>query len=112
MTSESSRSRASGGIVGLLVLALFVACVASAAASTAPDGMAFVAETAGFASSARDSVAAASPLAEYAVPNLPATASTAIVGAVGCSLVFGVAMVASRAASVFRRSRDDQRGRK
>lgn len=89
----------------LLGVALAVACVASTWASGAPDGLEHVAATMGFAGSARDSIAASSPLADYAVGSVPGWVSTAVAGAVGCGLVFGAAYSVSRLAS---RARSDR----
>jgi hypothetical protein len=63
-----SRSRRTTGflLVGLLV-ALLVAGVGSHYASSHPDGLEWSAEQEGFLDTARDSGAAASPLADYAV---------------------------------------------
>ena len=53
-------------LVGVLV-ALLVAGVGSYYASSSPDGLEWSAEEEGFGSTARDSAAADSPLADYAV---------------------------------------------
>lgn len=51
-----------------LAVTLLVAGVVSLAASSAPDGLEWVAEQLGFADAATDHVAAGSPLAGYAPP--------------------------------------------
>lgn len=74
---------------------LVLAGVVSAAASSRPDGLEYVAAAHGFAEAARESLTAASPLADY--PNGWA-------GVVGCVLVFALACAMTRAAGRFTHS--------
>jgi hypothetical protein len=63
---SAARSRRGLWLAGLLV-ALLVAGVGSWYASGSPDGLEWAAEESGFSDTARDSAAASSPLADYAV---------------------------------------------
>lgn len=73
-------------------LCLLLACVVSVWASSQPDGLEYVAHTAGFIDTARDSASAVSPLAGYQVAGVADPwLSTAIVGVAGCVLTFAVA---------------------
>lgn len=74
---------------------LVLAGVVSAAASSRPDGLEYVASAHGFAEAARESLTAASPLADY--PHGWA-------GVVGCVLVFALAISMTRAAARFTHS--------
>jgi cobalt/nickel transport system permease protein/cobalt/nickel transport protein len=69
-------------VTGLL-LALLIAGVGSWYASASPDGLEWAAEQAGFADTARDSEAAASPLADYAVQGEESRLSGGTAGVVG-----------------------------
>lgn len=77
-----------------LGLALLMACVVSAFASSSPDGLEFVAESTGFLDTARDSAASGSPLADYSFAGIDAPwLSVAVAGAVGCAITFGCAVL-------------------
>lgn len=72
-----------------LVLTVLVAGVLSGFASPHPDGLESVAAASGFGADARDSVAAGSPLADYAVASWgDSPASGGVAGLVGCAAVF------------------------
>lgn len=77
-------------IAGLL-LALLVAGVGSWYASSAPDGLEWSAEEAGFGDTAEDSVTAGSPLADYQVDGEESRLSGSAAGVVGVVAVLGVA---------------------
>ena len=80
-------------LVGV-ALSLVVAAVVSAWASTHPDGLEHVAQTLGFAGSARDSVTSGSPLADYSAPGVgDARLSGGLAGVVGVAVV-GLVMAA------------------
>ena len=88
------RALAAYAATAAVALAVFVAPFAS----SMPDGLEHVAERLGFAAHA--SPAAAAPLADYSVPALagdPAWLGTAVAGAVGTLLVFGIAWLLARA---------------
>jgi cobalt/nickel transport protein len=90
-------------LVGLAVSAL-VAGVLSFYASAHPDGLGQVAESLGFADTARDSVTSASPLAGYAVSGVgDARLSEGLAGLVGIAvtglLMVGLVLVLRRRAS-------------
>jgi hypothetical protein len=94
-------------VVAGLLLALFLAGVASFYASSLPDGLEYVAEQAGFADTAQDHATAGSPLADYATRGvsgqrvsggLAGVAGVVIVGALGGGLAW-----------VLRRRRSDDR---
>lgn len=74
-------------VVGLLV-SLLVAGIASYYASAHPDGLEYVAEQAGFAHKAEDSVGADSPLSDYRVKGVE---NDAVAG--GLAGVLGAAVV-------------------
>jgi cobalt/nickel transport protein len=79
--SRSPRTR-TVWITGLL-LALLVSGVGSWYASGSPDGLEWAAEEAGFIDTARDSEAAVSPLADYAVRGEESRLSAGTAGVVG-----------------------------
>jgi hypothetical protein len=94
-------------VVTGLLLALFLAGVASFYASSHPDGLEYVAEQAGFADTAQEHATAGSPLADYATRGvsdqrvsggLAGVAGVVIVGALGGGLAW-----------VLRRRRSDGR---
>jgi ABC-type proline/glycine betaine transport system permease subunit len=73
-------------LMGLLI-SVFVASILSFYASANPDGLEFVAEQVGFLNTAKDSVAASSPLSDYALTGLENERfSVAISGVVGVTL--------------------------
>jgi hypothetical protein len=74
-----------------LLLALLLAGVGSWYASSSPDGLEWAAEQTGFAESARDSAAAASPLADYAVDGGESRLSGATAGVVGVVVTLALA---------------------
>lgn len=77
-----------------LSISLVVAAVVSAWASTRPDGLEHVAQTLGFAGSARDSVTSRSPLANYTAPGVgDPLLSGGLAGVVGV-VVVGLVMAA------------------
>ena len=78
-------------VVGLVV-SLLLAGVASYYASAHPDGLEHVAEQAGFLDTARDSAAAAGPLADYRTKGVgDARLSGGLAGVVGCLVVLVLA---------------------
>jgi hypothetical protein len=77
-------------LVGLLIC-LVVAGGLSLLASTAPDGLESVAETVGFADTARDPSTAGSPLADYQVGTTAAPWSRSLAGVAGVLLTGAVA---------------------
>ena len=77
-------------VAGLL-LALLVAGVGSWYASSSPDGLEWAAEQAGFADTAQDSEAAASPLADYTVNGEENRLSGATAGVVGVVVTLALA---------------------
>ncbi len=93
-TATDSRLRARPSrrfvIVGL-VLCLLVAGGLSLLASNAPDGLASVAETAGFADTALDPATANSPLADYQVGAGEGQWSKSLAGVAGVLLTGAVA---------------------
>jgi len=96
MTGTTARRRVPTVVftVAALALALVVACVVSVAASSSPDGLEYVAESAGFHDRATDSATAGSPLADYGAGLFDGGwPSLAVAGAVGCALTFGLAML-------------------
>ncbi|MCZ2822034.1 PDGLE domain-containing protein [Modestobacter sp. VKM Ac-2977] len=75
-----------------VVVALLIAGVGSWYASSAPDGLEATAEEQGFGSTARDSAAAESPLADYAVAGIgDDRLSGGLAGVVGVLLVLALA---------------------
>lgn len=75
-------------VVTGLVLSLLVAAVVSAWASSHPDGLEHVAQSLGFADTARESVAVGSPLADYAAPGVAdSRLSGGLAGLVGVGVV-------------------------
>lgn len=88
---------------GLLVT-LVVGGVVSLAASAHPDGLEFVAGRLGFDAAARDSAAAGSPLADYAVAGVDGALAGSLAGVLGVLLAvlvgLGVAALARRRADV------------
>lgn len=75
-----------------LLVALVVAGVASYYASSHPDGLERVAETAGFAGTAEESPAAESPVADYSTKGLEnERVSGGVAGVVGSVLVLALA---------------------
>lgn len=95
-------------IVALLVC-LVIACVVSIAASNSPDGLEYVAGTAGFLDTARDSAAAGSPLADYAFAGItPPWLAVALAGAIGSVVTFGIAWLVGLATRRRRRARPAQ----
>lgn len=86
-------------LVGLLV-ALVVGGVVSLAASAHPDGLEHVASVLGFGDAARDSVTAASPLAEYVMAGGDGLLPASLAGVAGVLLAvvagLGVAALARR----------------
>jgi cobalt/nickel transport protein len=84
--------------IGALVFAVLLATIVSLWASSHPDGLNFVAETAGFDTAARESATKDSPLADYGVAGIADPwLSVAIAGAVGCAITFGLAWLLGRA---------------
>lgn len=73
-------------VVGAL-LSVLVAGVLSGWASTSPDGLEHVAQSLGFADSARDSPASGSPLADYTAPVGTGRLSGGVAGLVGAVVV-------------------------
>lgn len=76
-----------------VVVSLVVAGVVSYLASSSPDGLEHVAASLGFDASARDSAAAGSPLADYAVRGVDGPVSGGVAGVLGVlavGLVMGV----------------------
>lgn len=84
-------SRKSWFWVAGLLLALLIAGVGSWYASSAPDGLEWSAEQAGFAGTARDSATADSPLADYAVDGEESRLSTGAAGVVGVVVTLALA---------------------
>ena len=74
-----------------LVVSLVVAGVVSYFASAHPDGLEHVAARLGFDTSARDSAAAGSPLADYAVRGVDGPVSGGLAGVLGI-LAVGLVM--------------------
>ncbi|WP_136054665.1 PDGLE domain-containing protein [Microbacterium sp. K24] len=97
--NASTLSKVGTGVV--FAAALVVACVLSTWASGAPDGLEHVAETLGFADTARPSVFIPTPLSGYTISAIPAALSTAVVGLVGCGTVFGLGWSASAVVKAF-----------
>ena len=92
MTTTRRRVSTRAFTIAALLIALVIACVVSVWASANPDGLEYVAESAGFLGAAEDSATAGSPLADYgAVFVANPWLSLAIAGAVGCALTFGLA---------------------
>jgi cobalt/nickel transport system permease protein len=79
-----------GGFVGVsLIVALGLVVLVAPLANSNPDGLERVAEDQGFATTAEDSVAADSPLADYGVAGIEDDRSgTVIAGLIGTLLVF------------------------
>lgn len=92
MTTTRRRVSTRAFTITALLIALTIACVVSVWASANPDGLEYVAESAGFLGAAQDSATSDSPLADYgAVFVENPWLSLAIAGAVGCALTFGLA---------------------
>ena len=80
-----------------LLFALVVAGVVSSFASGHPDGLEHVAGTVGFLGSARDSIAAGGPLADYVVVGFgEGRLSAGLAGVVGCLMTFALVAVLLR----------------
>lgn len=81
--------------VGGLLLALALAALVSPWASSAPDGLEKVAETAGFSAQGEEPpVWRLAPLPDYTVPGVEAEAvSTGLAGIIGTAAVFGLGFV-------------------
>lgn len=73
-------------VVGAL-LSVLVAGVLSGWASTTPDGLEHVAQSLGFADSARDSATSGSPLADYTAPVGEGRLSGGVAGVLGVVVV-------------------------
>ncbi len=74
-----------------LVTSIFVAAIISFYASSNPDGLEFVAEQVGFLNTAKDSVTAGSPLADYAFAGLEnERISVALAGIIGVLLTAAI----------------------
>lgn len=73
-----------------LLLSLVLAGALSLVASSHPDGLERVAETLGFGSTARDSAAAGSPLADYTAAGVDGPLSGGLAGIVGVVVVAAV----------------------
>ncbi|QEE62057.1 energy-coupling factor ABC transporter permease [Salinibacterium sp. dk2585] len=81
-------------VVSSAVASVAVATVASQWASGHPDGLEFVATTTGFLDTARDSLAALSPFADYATAGITNSwASLAVAGVVGVAVSFAMAFL-------------------
>lgn len=90
--------------IGAVLFALFVACVVSSFASGHPDGLEFVAESAGFGHTATAGVTAGGPFAGYESSFVPVPwLGAAFAGAVGCAMTFVLAWMIGAAT---RRRRD------
>ncbi|WP_292810854.1 PDGLE domain-containing protein [Microbacterium sp.] len=112
MTEPADATRARGRLstraftIIALTVALLIACVVSVMASSNPDGLEFVAGATGFLDTATDSAAAGTPLADYATQGVSHTwLSTAIAGAIGCVVTFGLAASVGLVARGRRRTR-------
>ncbi len=89
---NSPRRRTTGFLLAGLLVTLLVAGVGSWYASSSPDGLESAAEQAGFADTARDSAAAASPLADYGVAGVSdGRLSGGLAGVAGVLVVLVVA---------------------
>lgn len=98
-----SRILVSAGVMFAVALALFV----SPLASSEPDGLERVAADEGFADAATEPATAASPLAGYAVDGDDGNRSTAVSGAVGILVTFGVGTAVFGAMRVLREEDDE-----
>ena len=87
------------------VLSVLIAGVLSGWASTSPDGLEHVAQTLGFADTARASTTAGSPLADYAAPVGQGRLSGGLAGLVGVAVV---ALVMAGLLAWLRRPADDK----
>lgn len=95
--------------IAAFVLCLVIACVVSIAASSSPDGLEFVADSAGFLDTAQDSVVVGGPFADYAFAGVGNPwLSVAIAGGIGCVATFVLAWVVGLVA---RRRRSELRTR-
>lgn len=84
-------------VAATVVVCLTLAGIVSGFASSHPDGLEFVAHAHGFADTARDSVTAGSPLADYAVAGIGASRlSGGLAGVLGCALTFGLVVAVTR----------------
>lgn len=84
------RPRTAAVVVAGLAVALLLAGVGSAFASSAPDGLAKVAEVQGFAGTERTHDLAASPVAGYEVDGVDGPASTGLAGVLGVVVTFAL----------------------
>lgn len=93
--SRSPQRLSRAKVVGLgLAVAVVLATLVALFASTQPDGLERVARDIGFADTARDSVAADSPLADYQVGGENAGEATwrsVVAGAAGVVIMAGIA---------------------
>ncbi|CCG04632.1 PDGLE domain-containing protein [Blastococcus saxobsidens] len=90
-------------ITGLAVT-LLVAAVLSGFASSAPDGLEWAAEDAGFGHTAEDSAVAGSPLADYAIGGQEGALSGGTAGIIGVAVT--LVLAGGLAFVVRRRGRD------
>lgn len=86
-TRPANGDRRSTEALVLLLVALFIGVAVAPFASGSPDGYERVAIDAGFADSARDSVTAASPLADYALGPVSAAVGVALLAVLGLCVV-------------------------
>jgi hypothetical protein len=95
MTAVSGRTKSF--VVAGLTLALALAFLVSPYASSAPDGLDVVAIQLGLSAHELPHVAAASPLAGYAVAGVPeAQLATGLSGLIGVAITFGLAWAVFR----------------
>jgi cobalt/nickel transport system permease protein len=108
--SSSPVSGRAGGLVGFgLIVSLGLAVFVAPFACPWPDGLEAVAEKLGFARAAREPLLP-SPAADYVVPGIGSPAlATAVAGAAGALVVFGLALLLSRALVPASRGRADVR---
>ncbi len=84
-TNQKVGTRRFWVLAGVVLMALLAL---TTVASSSPDGLEWVARQAGFAASATDSVAAGSPLADYATDTVPSQVGTIVAGLVGVVATF------------------------
>ena len=85
--TEGARITTRTFVVGAVLFALVVACIVSPFASGHPDGLEFVAESAGFSHTATASATAGGPFAGYESSFVPVPwLGAAFAGAVGCAV--------------------------
>ncbi len=86
-----------GFVLASITVCLLLAGVVSGFASNHPDGLEFVADAHGFADTARDSLTAGSPLADYTVAGIGTSRlSGGLAGVLGCALTFGLVIAVTR----------------